>query len=66
MTPELIVVYRAVGKLSYGHNGPTHTTAVVEEADALKAGAQLVTDGVWVEFNVKKIYRHRRTPSTVA
>lgn len=62
---ELIVVYRAVGKLAYGHNGPTHTIDQTTEAEAQRFGAQLVESGVWVEFYIKPIHRRRHAPSTV-
>lgn len=56
---DLVVHYRAVGKLARGHSTPTHSTDVAELASAETIGAGLIARGVWTEFYVKNIYRRR-------
>lgn len=55
----LVVVYRAVGKLAYGHSGPTHSTDFVDLDDAMAIGAAHVEAGVWTEFYIKNVHRRR-------
>ena len=61
----LIVVHRAIGKLSDpASGGPTYSTDCVELDEALRIGRVHVAEGTWTEFYVKTIHRRRAVART--